>query len=133
MKRKMFALFLCVMMYSFSYAQVKNLRLPAKFEPFTYEELIIMAQIEAQKRAQFEENQDLAYEAINRGNWYGFIYYSNRALSTGYYNSKMYYYRGVCFEKMDRYKDAKKEYRKAKRKGYYGAKEALSNLKKKKY
>lgn len=97
------------------------------------EEMILSAKAEAYKQKvaeqRFEEYQDKAYECYNKQDYSGFITYSNYALSTGWYNSKLYYDRGVVFEHFHDYKKAKKEYKKAMRKGYYSAKNALKQCK----
>ena len=107
--------------------------LNCKFEPLSYEELILVARAEAARDAynkrKFQEYQEEAYERYNKQDWYGFITYSNYALSTGWYNAQLYYYRGVVFEKLNEFKKAKKEYKKAKKKGYAYAEVALVALK----
>ena len=98
-----------------------------------YEELMLAAQAKAARDAynqqRFEEYQDKAYAALNRGDRGEFITYSNYALQTGWYNAKLYYDRGKAFQYLNDYKSAKKEYKKAKKKGYYQAESALQELK----
>lgn len=107
----------------------------SKFKPFTYEELLLQAQAKAARDAYnekiFNEFQDKAYSCLNKKDYYGFIYYSDHALKTGWYNSQLYYDRGRAFENLNDYKRAKKEYKKAKKKGYYPAIEALKRCKQK--
>ena len=54
------------------------------------------------------------------------------ALKTGWENGECYYYYGVCYERGNNLRDAKKMYKIAKKKKYEPAVEALKNLKKKK-
>lgn len=97
------------------------------------EELMIAAKAEAmeQERLQelFEQYKDQAYECYNRGDYAGFITYSNYALGTGWYNNKMYNDRGQVFERYHEYKAAKKEYKRAMKKGYYPAEYAYKQCK----
>lgn len=114
-----------------SEAQVVN----SKFKPlsYSYDELVMAAQAQAirnqQREEKFEQYQDLAYEYYNKGDYNGFIYYSNMALETGWYNSKLFYDRGMAYERLIDYKKAKKEYKKAIKKGYYPANDALESCK----
>ena len=98
------------------------------FKPLSYEELIISAQAEAYRQQKmqerFDEYQDRAYNCYNKGDYNGFIYYSDYALKTGWYNSKRYYDRGAVFERLHEYGKAKKEYKRALKKGYYPAQSA---------
>lgn len=114
-------------------AQNLNLRINSTYRPLTNEELWIHAYAEAlrekEREKQFNEMQDISYKYYNRGDYNGFIYYSDLALETGWYNSKLYYDRGVAFEKLNEYKKARKEYKKALKKGYYPAQSALTNCK----
>lgn len=105
----------------------------SKFEPLSYEELVLHAQAEAARREynkrQFENYQDEAYRRYNNGDLYGFLTYSNYALGTGWYNDKLYYDRGCVYEKLNDFKNAKKEFKKAKKSGYAYAENALQALK----
>ena len=47
-------------------------------------------------KQRFEEYQDKAYDCYNKGDFNGFIFYSDYALNTGWYNSKLYYDRGTA-------------------------------------
>ena len=51
------------------------------------------------------------------------------ALETGWYNSQLYYDRGVVYERLNNFKQAKKEYKKAKKNGYADAERALEACK----
>lgn len=64
--------------------------------------------------------------------YHGYLRYSDYALKTGWSSSELYYNRGVAYERIGNYKAAKEEYKKAKKRGYFLAKQALRDLKKKK-
>lgn len=59
----------------------------SQFKPLSYEELMSHAQAEAyrqqERKERFDEYQDRAYNCYNRGDYNGFIYYSDYALKTG--------------------------------------------------
>lgn len=112
-----------------TYVKAQNYVIESSFRPFTFEEMKYAAMAQAAKREKFDEYKDVAYNALKKGDKYTFITYTNYALSTGYYNAKMYYDRGKVFQELGNYKQAKKEYKKAKKKGYYQADVALQNLK----
>lgn len=105
----------------------------SQFKPLSYEELMLQAQAEAYRqqkmKERFEEYQDRAYNCYNRGDYNGFIYYSDYALKTGWYNSKLYYDRGAAYERLHEYGKAKKEYKSAIKKGYYPAQSAYEQCK----
>lgn len=129
------ALILTVMtlMVSVGYAQKYNYVIPNSFQPLSYDELLLSARAEAYRQQKagklFEEYQDKAYQCYNKGDYSGFIFYSEYALNTGWYSSKLYYDRGVVFEKYHEYRKAKKEYKKAIKSGYYPAQNALEQCK----
>ena len=95
------------------YAQNINYTINSTFQPLSMEELMMSARAEAYRQQiaqqRFEEYKDKAYTYLNKGDYQGFLYYSDYALSTGWYNNKMYYDRGVAFEKFHEYRKAKKE------------------------
>lgn len=107
----------------------------SRFKPLSYEELCIQAAMEAEynqrQKERFEYFQNKAYECYNKQDWYGFLTNSNYALETGWYNAKLYYDRGVVFERLNNFKEAKKNYKKAKKKGYAYAEDAIKSLKQK--
>ena len=103
----------------------------SKFKPLTYEEIMLSAMAENTRRKQFEEYVDKAYERLNHNDYSGFISYSNYALQTGWYNSKLYYDRGLVYIHFKEYKLAKKELSKSLRKGYEPARKILVTLKQK--
>lgn len=118
---------------SVSQIGLSQIVIDSKFKPFSYEELMMQAQAKAAYDAHmeqlFDQYQDEAYRRYNNQDWYGFLTYSNYALETGWYNSKLYYDRGVVFERLNNFKQAKKEYKKAKKKGYAYAERALEACK----
>lgn len=105
----------------------------SQFKPLSYEELMLHAQAEAYRQQEMKERfgkyQDRAYDFYSRGDYRGFIYYSDYALKTGWYNSKLYYDRGVAFERLHEYGKARKEYKRAIKKGYYPALSAYEQCK----
>lgn len=108
----------------------------SQYKPYTFEEMMLQAKVQAAKNAynekKFNEYSNQAYAAYNRGDKYGFITYTNYALETGWYNAKMYFDRGQVFQSLGDMKSAKREYKKAKKYGYYEAEVALNQLKKSK-
>jgi tetratricopeptide (TPR) repeat protein len=116
-----------------SYAQNTNYVIESTFQPLSMEEMMMAARANAYRqqimKERFEEYQDKAYNCYNKGDFIGFIYYSDYALNTGWYNSKLYYDRGAAFEKLHEYRKAKKEYKRALKKGYYPAQSALTQCK----
>ena len=111
-------LLLALIVISISQTGTSQIVIDSKFKPLSYEELMMQAQAEAAYNAQmkqrFEQYQDEAYRRYNKQDWYGFLTYSNYALETGWYNSQLYYDRGVVYERLNNFKQAKKEYKKAK-------------------
>lgn len=105
----------------------------SQFKPLSYEELMLHAQAEAyrqqERKERFDEYQDRAYNCYNRGDYNGFIYYSDYALKTGWYNSKLYYDRGAAYKRLHEYGKAKKEYKRAIKKGYHPAQSAYEQCK----
>lgn len=105
----------------------------SKFNPLSFEEILLHAKANAEYRArqekQYEEYKKEAYRRFDNKDWYGFLTYSNYALSTGFYNAKLYYDRGCAYETLQDYKNAKKEYKKAKKNGFAYAENALRALK----
>ncbi len=110
-----------------------NLVINSRFRPLSYEELYVSAMMKAeyerQQKERFEYYKQKAYEYYNRQYWYSFLTYSKYALDCGWYTAKLYYDRGVAYEKICDFKHAKKEYKKAKKKGYVYAEAALQSLK----
>lgn len=69
-----------------------------------------------------------AYRSNNYNSLWNFV---TIALKTGWESGECYYYYGVCYEKANNLKEAKKMYKKAKKKKYGPAATALQELKKK--
>lgn len=126
-------LLLALIVISISQTGTSQIVIDSKFKPFSYEELMMQAQAEAAYNAQmkqrFQQYQDEAYRRYNKQDWYGFLTNSNYALETGWYNSQLYYDRGVVYERLNNFKQAKKEYKKAKKNGYADAERALEACK----
>ena len=105
----------------------------SQFKPLSYEQLMLHAQAEAYReqeaKERFDQYQERAYGCYRRGDYKGFIYYSDYALKTGWYNSELYYDRGVAFEHLHEYGKAKKEYKRAIKKGFYPAVSAYEQCK----
>jgi hypothetical protein len=114
-------------------AQGGYVTITPEYKPLTQQELELYARAEyarqIHKKEQFEKYKELAYERLQVLDYNGFIYYSDYALSFGWYNDKMYYDRGQAYEKLHEYRKAKKEYKKAIKNGYYPAKQALEQCK----
>lgn len=89
------------------------------------------AQLEYLREENFRKYSQLAYASFKKGDYSGCLYYSEKALETTYFTADLYYIRGVSYEKLQLYKEAKKEYRRAKRKGSAYAISALKELKEK--
>ncbi len=134
MKRLFILLFICKAVSGYSQnvnvwvreVPNANYKIESTYEPLPADLMAAAARGRAQR---FRKYCDEAYEALNRGDKYGFITYTNYALSTDYYNAKMYYDRGKVFQELGDYKQAKKNFRKAKKYGYYQAEQALGELK----
>lgn len=123
-----------------SVAQNYNVTINSQFKPMSVEEHLLYMQAQAQRQAYeeemrarskrlFEQYQNDAYKALNRGDKSGFLRLSNQALQTGWYNGKLYYDRGKVYQQFGLYKYAKQEFKKAKKVGYYQAEYALIELK----
>lgn len=132
MKRNL--LYLMFMFCAF-YVSAQNINyvIESTFQPLSMEEMMIAAQANVYRqklmKQKFDEYQEKAYNCYNKGDFNGFIYYSDYALDTGWYNSKLYYDRGAVFEKLHDYRKAKKEYKRAMKKGYYPAQSAYKQIK----
>ena len=87
------------------------------------------ARVEAQRKELFSIYANKAVEAYNNSQWVVAINCVNSALETTYYNGDVYYIRGYAYEKLGYYRDAKRDYKKAKKYGYADAASALELLK----
>jgi hypothetical protein len=110
----------------------------AQYTPLTPEQAMLIGLAKARaaeerdriNKANFEFYQNLAYQSINNGDKSAFIYYSDKALATGWYNSKLYYDRGlVYYYDLGEKRKGKKELKKAAKYGYYQAYAALQKMK----
>lgn len=90
----------------------------------------MMAEADARMEEAFNFYYDKARDACGQKNWSYTIYYADKALDTGYYNSDVFYLKGCAYEGLGNLRKAKSQYRKAKRKGSNLAKWALERLKK---
>lgn len=103
------------------------------FKPLSFEELMMTARVNAylkqEAKRRFDEYQDIAYKCYNKGEYGWFIYYSDCALQQEWYDSKLYYDRGLAYEKLNVFSKAKKEYKRALKNGYYPAQYALEQCK----
>lgn len=88
-----------------------------------------LAQTAVQRKHEFEQYMNWAYQAYCNAQWADVVTCINYALSTNYWNSDAYYYRGRAYENMGYYSSAKKDYKRAKRKGNRYAAGALESLK----
>jgi len=119
-------LLLTIAMFGCMTANAQNYVVNSTFEPLSYSQ--IAAKVAYGKRMA-DNYFDKAYEYYNKGDMQGFIYYSDIAMSYGWYSSECYYDRGVAYERLHDYKHAKKNYKKALKKGYYPARSALESCK----
>lgn len=133
MKRILIMALLLGAMSMGSFAQNGGIVINSKFRPLSYEQLEMHAQAEYARQMQnkegFEYYKAEAYKRLQVLDYEGFIYYSDYALKYGWYNDKMYYDRGQAYEKLHKYRKAKKEYKKAIKVGYYPAIQALEKCK----
>lgn len=90
MRKKILFLLLIIGCHSLDAQIIIN----SRFKPLSYEEILLSAQAQAidnaYRQRKFEEYQDEAYRALNRGDRNGFLTYSSYALNTGWYNAKLY-------------------------------------------
>ena len=99
----------------------------------TLMEMALRAARETAPRRQqaFEHFGDLAYDAYCNNRWADVINNVNSALNTGYYNGKLYLFRAFAYESLGYYKNAKKDYKVAKKHGVFEANAALVRIKQK--
>jgi len=83
----------------------------------------------ARRQQAFEHYGDQAYDAYLNKRWSDVINNVNSALSTGYYNGKLYFFRGFAYESLGYYSNAKKDYKAAKKNGVHEATAALERIK----
>lgn len=119
-------LLLFIVLLSSIAVKAQNYVVDSYFEPKSFSQIAVEV---AYEKRMADEYFDKAYEYYNKGDMQGFIYYSDIALSYGWYSSKCYYDWGVAYESLHDYKHAKKNYKKALKKGYYPAQQALGSCK----
>ena len=86
------------------------------------------ARVEAQRKELFSIYANRAVEAYNNRQWGVAINCVNNALETTYYSAEVYYIRGYAYEQLGYYRDAKRDYKKAKKYGNVYAADALETL-----
>lgn len=123
MKRFILSIFLVNVM-TLSYGQ--NYTVESNYQPLSTEGMIMSARANVNRFQKYQDKTDIC---LKKGDYEGYIYYSDFALKCGYYTAKMYYNRGIAYEKLHNYSKAKKSFKKALKKGYYPAKEALKRFK----
>ena len=136
-KKLMTAALMCVMAMSSRtqvYSYDEALRLPTVdlYEDAMMEmHLRAVRETAARRQQAFEHFGDLAYDAYLNNKWVDVINNVNSALSTGYYNGKLYYFRGFAYESLGYYQYAKKDYKVAKKNDVFEANAALERIKQK--
>lgn len=85
----------------------------------------------ARRKQAFEHYGDQAYDAYLNKRWADVINNVNSALTTGFYNGKLYFFRGFAYESLGYYSNAKKDYKLAKKNGVFEANAALERIKQK--
>lgn len=91
----------------------------------------LAARLEAKRQEVFSIYAKMAIEAYKNKQWWNTIDYVTKALDTTYYSADMYYIRGYAYDQLGYYRDAKKDYKKAKKYGNVYATDALETLKEK--
>ena len=140
MKKKMMALALMALMLAITanaqvYAGDSWGQLPTRdlYDPqiisISLQHAQMAAQMRERRHALWEKYSDQAYDAFDNKKWNDVIDNVNAALNTGYYNSDMYYMRGYAYEQFGCYRNAKWDYKKAKKYGNDYAESALKSLK----
>lgn len=107
------------------------------YVPMTHEEMMLRAAAEVyrEKRARedFDKYSRTAYEYLQKKQIGYFTSYANAALSTGYYNSQLYYNLGISYYLSGQKRKGKKFLKKALKKGFLEANRALFAIKKRRY
>lgn len=88
------------------------------------------AETAARRAALFDQYAQRAADAFNAARWNDAITYASSALSIGE-NGQQYYIRGYAYEALGYLKDARRDYKASKRKGYGDASAALERVKEK--
>lgn len=134
---------LCLLLWmapTFIYAQ-NRYDTPASYSyvntyvPMSHEELMLRAAAkvlrEKQAKEDFEHYSQAAYDYLKKNQVGYFINYAHAALETGYYNSQLYYNLGISYFLLGQKGKGKKFLKKASKKGFYSANQALLAIKKK--
>ena len=128
---------LCLMVLNgkaqfYGYEQAIQLPTMDLYDNATMEMALRAARETAPRRQQaFEFYGDQAYDAYSNNRWIDVINNVNSALNTGYYNGKLYFFRGYAYESLGYYKNAKKDYKLAKKSRVFDANAALDRVKQK--
>lgn len=87
-----------------------------------------LAETEAKRKEIFYEYTDMAFSYARLENWPRVLECSQKALDMQFYTAELYCLRGIAFEHLSDYKNAKKEYKRAYKAGYNKAKDFLNAL-----
>jgi len=137
MKKMMILALMCLMTISgkaqvFSYDQAGILPSVDLYDDAMMEMALRAARETAPRRQRlFEYYGDLAYDAYCNKKWVDVINNVNSALNTGFYNGRLYFFRAFAYESLGYYKNAKKDYKVAKKNGIFEANAALERVKQK--
>lgn len=139
MKKKMITMVLLCMMTVSAKAQVyaydSYMPMPVRdlYDPQVMSMALahaeMAARVEAKRQEMFEIYANKAIEAYNNDQWRDAVYYANGAFETTYYNADLYFVRGNAYEHLGDFRQAKKDYKKAKKYGNSDAAYALEALK----
>lgn len=136
-KKLMMVALMCLTVLSgkaqfYGYEQAIQLPTMDLYDNATMEMALRAARETAPRRQQaFEFYGDQAYDAYCNNRWVDVINNVNSALNTGYYNGKLYFFRGYAYESLGYYKNAKKDYKLARKNGVFEANAALDRIKQK--
>lgn len=105
------------------------------YVPMSHDEIILRAAVLAwkdkQRKDDFEKHSQIAYEYLRKKQINYFVRYALCALNTGYYNNLLYYNLGISYCILEQKSKGKKYLKKASKKGFAEANQALYALKKK--
>ena len=127
---------ICCTLYNVCSAQINQYDRPS-YSPFSlpsFNEMAAQAEMMAKARAKALEKYNyylnLANQAYDRSDYSAFLGYSSQALSTGFFNSELYFKRGLAFVSINNISAAKQEFKIAKKHGHPQADMALKQLRK---
>lgn len=83
------------------------------------------------RKQNYEYYVGKAFDAAKNEQWPYVITLVSNALNTGFWNADLYWLRGIAYENCGYLKDAKKDYKRSKRKGSSYAASSLARLKEK--